>query len=96
MRRGEVWWADLDPPIGRRPVVLLSRDDAYSIRSYFIATPVTTRARGIASEVSLGPEDGLPRRSVANLDVIITIAKDSLIQRVSQLNESKILMRLKN
>jgi mRNA-degrading endonuclease toxin of MazEF toxin-antitoxin module len=27
MRRGEVWWADLPAPAGKRPVVLLSRND---------------------------------------------------------------------
>ena len=32
MRRGEVWWAALPKPAGRRPVVLLSRDEAYAVR----------------------------------------------------------------
>jgi len=29
MKRGEVWWARVDK---RRPVVLLSRDEAYAVR----------------------------------------------------------------
>ncbi len=33
MRRGEVWWAELPERVGRRPVVLLSRDSAYKVRS---------------------------------------------------------------
>ena len=33
MKRGEIWWADLPPPVGRRPVLLLSRDRAYVVRS---------------------------------------------------------------
>ena len=33
MMRGEVWWANLPPPIGRRPVLLLSRNRAYSVPS---------------------------------------------------------------
>lgn len=33
MRRGEVWWADLPAPVGRRPVLLLSRDRAYAVRN---------------------------------------------------------------
>ncbi|MCH8087678.1 MAG: type II toxin-antitoxin system PemK/MazF family toxin, partial [Chloroflexi bacterium] len=40
MRRGEVWWADLPPPSGRRPVVLLSRDAAYTVRNLVLVTPV--------------------------------------------------------
>jgi mRNA interferase MazF len=75
MRRGEVWWADLPPPTGRRPVVLLSRNEAYAVRALVTVAPVTTRIRSIPAEVSLGPEDGLPRDCVANLDTIITIAK---------------------
>lgn len=51
MKRGEVWWADLPPPAGRRPVVLLSRDEAYAIRALVIVAPVTTRVRSIPAEV---------------------------------------------
>jgi mRNA interferase MazF len=53
MRRGEIWWAELEPPAGRRPVVLLSRDEAYKIRSLIIVAPITARIRRIASEVPL-------------------------------------------
>ena len=90
MRRGEVWWADLPPPSGRRPVVLLSRDEAYVVRNLILVTPVTTIVRDIPTEVSLGPEDGLPRASVANLDVIITIPKNSLRQRITGLRVDKV------
>jgi hypothetical protein len=68
MKRGEVWWADLPPPTGRRPVVLLSRDEAYAVRALVTVASVTTRIRSIPAEVPLGPEDGLPRDCVANLD----------------------------
>jgi mRNA interferase MazF len=73
MRRGEVWWAELPPPAGRRPVVLLSRDEAYSVRELVTIAPVTSRIRGIPTEVRLGPEDGLPKPCVINLDTITTI-----------------------
>lgn len=89
MRRGEIWWADLDPPAGRRPVVLLSRNEAYAVRSLVAAAPVTTRIRHIPSEVYLGTDDGLPRDCVANLDTITTIPKDCLQDRVSTLSSKK-------
>lgn len=85
MRRGEVWWAELGPPAGRRPVVLLSRDEAYAIRSLVTIAPVTTRQRGIPVEVALGPEEGLPRACVANLDSVTTIRKASLHERIAYL-----------
>ena len=90
MKRGEVWWAELPPPTGRRPVILLSRDEAYAVRSMVIVAPVTTRIRHIPAEVPLGPEDGLPRACVANLDSIITIAKANLRERVTTLSVKKL------
>ena len=75
MRRGQIWWANLPAPFGRRPVLFVLRDGAYSVRDLVIVAPVTTRVRGIPAEVPLGPEDGLPRTCVANLDAIYTISK---------------------
>ena len=90
MRKGEVWWAKLPPPLGRRPVILLSRDEAYTIRSAISVAEVTTRIRGIPVEVVLGPEDGLPKRCVANLDTIVTIRKELLIERITMLRNEKV------
>jgi mRNA-degrading endonuclease toxin of MazEF toxin-antitoxin module len=42
MKRGEVWWARLDK---RRPVVLVSRDEACDVRALVIAAPATTTVR---------------------------------------------------
>ena len=82
MQRGEIWWAELPRPSGRRPVLLLSRDDSYPVREFIIMTPLTTHRRGLRTEVTLGPETGLPRMSVANLDVIITERKRALRERI--------------
>ena len=90
MRRGEVWWAELPPPAGRRPVVLLSRDEAYAVRDYVMLSPLTRRSRGLRTEVSLGPADGLPGPSVVNLDVIITEPKRQLRERIATLSSEKL------
>jgi mRNA interferase MazF len=90
MKRGEIWWAELTPPAGRRPVLLLSRNEAYAVRELVIVAPVTTRMRHIPSEVPLGPEDGLPRPCVVNLDTITTIAKRSLRERLVPLSPEKL------
>ena len=90
MRRGEIWWAELEPPTGRRPVVLLSRDEAYNVRSLVIVAPVTTRIRHIPSEVPLGIDDGMPQDCVANLDTITTIPKDCLQNRLTTLSDKKL------
>lgn len=85
MRRGEVWWAELPPPAGRRPVVLLSRNEAYAVRELVTVAPITSRARRIPSEVALERSEGLPRRCVVNLDTITTIPKRALSQRLTTL-----------
>lgn len=89
MKRCDIWWAELGPPAGRRPVLLLSRDEAYSVRELVTVAPITTRIRGIPSEVPLGIEDGLPKPCVINLDTITTIAKASLSERLTTLNAEK-------
>lgn len=90
MRRGEIWWAILPIPSGRRPVVLVSRDLAYKVRSKISVIEVTTRARGIETEIPLGAREGLPRERWANADNIATIDKAWLVERIGALGREKI------
>ena len=77
-------------PAGKRPVLLLSRNEAYPVRQLVMVAPLTTRIRGIPSEVSLGDEDGVARACVVNLDTIATIAKASLRERLTILTADKL------
>lgn len=90
MRRGEVWWARLPEPAGRRPVVLVSREASYVVRTAVTVVEVSTKVRGIASEVGLGARDGLPRRCVANTDNLVTIPKTWLRERIVALGPKKL------
>ena len=90
MRLGDVWWADLPPPAGHRPVVLISRDEAYSYRELVTVAPVSRRIRGIPTEVQLGPEDGLPRRCAVNLDSMTTFPIDALQRQIASLRIEKL------
>jgi len=89
VRRGEVWWAELPPPVGRRPVVLLSRDIAYRVRTSITVGIVTRVARNIPVEVPLGLEDGMTQKCVVNLDNILTIPKTRLTGRITTLSPQK-------
>jgi mRNA interferase MazF len=89
MKRGEIWWAELLSPAGRRPVLLLSRDEAYMVRELVTVAPVTTRIRTIPTEVPLSIEDGFPKSCIVNLDTITTIAKSSLSDRLVSLSVEK-------
>lgn len=78
MRRGEIYWAALPPPIGRRPVLLVTRTAAIGVRTAVTVAPITRTIRGIPSEVPLGRRHGLQTRSVAGCDSLQTIPKDVL------------------
>lgn len=90
IRRGEVWWAELPGPASRRPVLVLSRNEACEVRRYLTIAPLTTRVRDIPVEVALGMADGLPRACVVNLDSVATIARDRLKRRVATLHPAKV------
>lgn len=86
MNRGEVWWAQVDK---RRPVVLLSRQEAYAVRAMVIVAPVSTTIRGFSVEVRVGRTEGLPRTAVVNCDWLVTLPKADLIERVGALSSAK-------
>lgn len=90
MKRCEVWWAEQPEPIGRRPVILLSRDEAYDVRNAVTIAQITTTIRNIPVEVHLTKKDGLPSECVANLDTITTIRKSILIQKICALQAEKV------
>lgn len=87
MKRGEVWWTNVDK---RRPVVLLSRNEAYDVRAMVVVAPVTTTTRGFALEVKLGRREGLPRDCVLNCDWLVTLPKVDLLERAGSLSTAKI------
>jgi mRNA interferase MazF len=85
VRQFEIGWADLPEPVGRRPVLLLSRNDAYQYLSKFIAVEITSTVRGIASEVALSDDEGLPKACVANCDSLRMIPRTALTRLAGRL-----------
>lgn len=85
MRQYELWWANLPAPIGRRPVMLLTRTSAYAYLNRIIVAEVTTTVRGIPQEVALGRREGLRQASVVNLDNVHVVAAARLTERIGAL-----------
>lgn len=81
-RRGDVWFADV--PGKRRPVLVLSRDPMGRLLHSVICAPITSRRRGLATEVALGPEAGLAHDSVANFDNTFLLARSRLVRRLGR------------
>ncbi len=89
MKRGEVWWALLQGPAGRRPVLLLSRDSMPQGRGEITVAYCTTTIRRRPVEVLLTPKDGAPAVCVVNLDSINTVPKSCLKYRICTLSPAK-------
>lgn len=88
-RRGELWWCE-PPEIGRRPVVVLSRDAAIPRLHRALIAPCTTTFRGLPSEVVLEPdEDPIGRPCVVNLDSVGSVSIAVLVERIGLLSGAR-------
>jgi mRNA interferase MazF len=87
--RGDVWWCEL-PEIGRRPVVVLTRDVAIPRLRRALIGPCTTTIRGIPTEVLLEPpRDPIPLASVVNLDSVESVSVGTLVERLGRLGDDR-------
>ena len=87
--RGEVWWCE-PPDVGRRPVVVLSRDAAIPRLRRALIAPCTTTVRGLPSEVVLEPDDDpVPKRSAVNLDSVESVSIAVLVDRLGRLSDDR-------
>ena len=76
--------------IGRRPVVVLSRDAVIPRHRRALVAPCTTTIRGLVSEVVLDPgEDPVPRRSAVNLDSVESVSVSILVSRLGRVRDTR-------
>lgn len=87
MRRGEIWFAAT--PGGDRPVLVLTRDPVADRIGAVVVAALTRTRRGLASELELTTDDGVPTASVINFDNIHTVRRDSLRRRVASLSPAR-------
>ena len=85
-RRAEVWLARLDKV---RPVVVLTRDPLGGLLNSVICAPVTSRIRGLSTEVPVGPDDGVRAESVANLDTVQLVPRPRLLRRIGRAEQDQ-------
>jgi mRNA interferase MazF len=90
VKRGEIWWVNFPAPTGRRPAVLVSRNQAYRVRTAVTVVPLTRTVRHIPSEVALGAADGVPKTSVANADNLATVPKVDVEEYLTTLSPEKL------
>jgi mRNA interferase MazF len=85
--RGEVAWLELEQE-GRRPVVVLTRDEAIPrLRNVAVAL-VTRTIRGLDTEVQIGP-DGMPVECAISLDNLRTVPRSLLTEPITRLGAAR-------
>lgn len=82
--RGEIWWGETPDEKGR-PFLVVSRDAANEVMQRVLVAPVTTRVRGLPSELPVGPAEGLPVASVASFDNLRPFPRSMLVRRLGSL-----------
>jgi mRNA interferase MazF len=95
IRRGEIWWADLEDPRGsspgfRRPLVVIQNDDFNRSRiQTVIGVALTSNLRLLDAPGNVlvsSRQAGLPKDSVANVSQVVTVDRDALTERVGSLD----------
>lgn len=88
IRRGEIWWSE-EEVLGRRPVLVLSRDAVLEALGRPLVAPLTTCIRGLPTEVVLEASDGLPRACVVSLDNMQPLDAGLLVERITWLGSDR-------
>ena len=89
MKRGEVRWYTFRVPDKRRPVLILTRDEVIDRLNEIIVVPVTRTIRGLAIEVVLTPDDGMPVTCALNFDHISLAQRDRIGDLLCALPEAR-------
>jgi mRNA interferase MazF len=93
IRRGEIWWADLDEPRGsepgyRRPLLIVQSDAFNRSRiATVLAVVLTSNLRLVEAPGNVlvpARAAGLPKDSVANVSQLVTLDREFLEERVGR------------
>jgi mRNA interferase MazF len=76
----------MEPPNGkRRPVLVVSRNEAIPVLNNVVIAPITSTIRSIPTCVPVGPDEGIDHDSVATFDSIAAVPKSVLTTRLGSL-----------
>jgi mRNA interferase MazF len=86
---GDIRWFRFEKPDKRRPVLVLGRRDQLPSWSLVPVIPLSTQIRGLAWEVALGLEDGVPSACVLKPEWIRAVERTRLGPLLSALPEHR-------
>ena len=82
-QQGEIWWAEAEDK--RRPVLIVTRNEAIHVLSSITIAPVTRTVRNIPTEIALGARHGLSSTCAAAFDNLQPMRRSLLTTRVGRL-----------
>lgn len=85
--QGDIWWAEAEDR--RRPVLVVTRDEALPVLTRILVAPVTRTVRGIPTELTLDADDGLPQPCAASFDNLQPIRKSFLTDRLGSIRSRR-------
>jgi mRNA interferase MazF len=85
--QGDLWLMET-PNEKRRPVLVISRDEAIPVLNNVVVAPVTSTIRAIQTCIPVGPDHGLAHDSVATFDNLGAVPKSVLTRRLGTLGAS--------
>lgn len=86
-RQGEIWWAEAEDK--RRPVLIVTRDEAIRVLNRIVVAPVTRTVRDIPTEIPLDATEGLAVACVASFDNLQPISRRLLTERLGALGPGR-------
>jgi len=82
--QGDLWL--VEPPNGkRRPVLIVSRNEAIPVLNNVVVAPVTSTVRAIPTCIPVGRDQGIDHDSVASFDNLAAVPKAVLSIRLGSL-----------
>lgn len=82
--QAELWLMET-PNDKRRPVLVVSRDEAIPVLNNVVVAPVTSTIRDIPTCIPVGADHGIDRESVATFDNLAAVPKSVLTVRLGSL-----------
>lgn len=72
-----------------RPALVLTRETARGAMTKVTVAPITTTAKGLSSEVRVGPANGLDAECAVALDNVVTVPVELLGRTVGYLSSTQ-------
>ena len=89
LERGDVRLYRFAASEKQRPVLVLTRPSAIRYLSRVTVAPISTTIRDVPSEVVLNVEDGMKKPCAVNLHNVVTVGRQGLGRRVTQLSRGR-------